>query len=514
MEYNYIIKENKKLKIGVYTTYFPNLDPKFIEYQKKVFNKFNIKINQIENPPNLLGRGFNSHGTFLTEISKNEDVDYLIFFDADAIPLNSDFLNIVIDRVYGKNVILGIEQRTNHVPNSIPYAGPSCFVISKETYNLLGQPHYNETSRSDVAEELTHIAREKNIEIDMFKFETCKIPLWELGDGRKFGTASSYEGLVFHNFESRNKEKIEFFITKCKEILEEHDLQIVIHTLPHEIDQLEQSLIRLKHNSINLSNEDRILVDVVLNCNLVDWDSSSLPKSFFINKFNQLEQLTKTWADTKFEINENGIIQGCVSHRRKSIIETKSDALLILDTDIFFSDTLLFYVVNSIKTLKNENPYFILTPQTTPMWDNSWDPIVNDEFKNDGIHFQSRDPYKYSQRLSNNVMIKPIDEFKFGGGWATLISTQLAKKIGIPESLGHYGLEDTFIMHCLYMMRQKGLGVTQYVLENEIIVEDHVYRFNPYEEYLTTINKQEEFKKIAQENFEKELIKFGDSLNN
>jgi len=289
-------------------------------------------------------------------------------------------------------------------------------------------------------------------------------------------------------------------------------IQILIHTLPHEIDQLEQLLIRLKYDSNYLISNEKILVDVVLNCNLIDWDTSSLPKSFFINKFNQLEKLTKTWADTEFKINEDETIQGCVSHRRKSIQETKSDALLFLDTDIFFSDTLLYFIYNTVETLKTKNPYFILTPQTTPMWDNSWDPIVNNEFKNDGIHFQSRDPYKYIQRVSDDVIIKPIDEFKFGGGWATVISTPLAKKIGIPESLGHYGLEDTFIMYCSYMMKQKGLNIKQYVLENEIIVEDHLYRFNPYKDFLTIINKQEEFKKIANENFQNELIKFGESL--
>ena len=139
-------------------------------------------------------------------------------------------------------------------------------------------------------------------------------------------------------------------------------IQVLIHTLPHEIDQLEQLLIRLKYNSNYLINDEKILVDVVLNCNLVDWNTSILPKSFFINKFDQLEQLTKTWADTKFKVNEDGTIQGCVSHRRKSIQETESDALLILDTDIFFNNTLLYFTYNAVETLKNENPYFILTP--------------------------------------------------------------------------------------------------------------------------------------------------------
>ena len=283
-------------------------------------------------------------------------------------------------------------------------------------------------------------------------------------------------------------------------------IQILIHVLPQEIDQLEQVLIRLKYNSNYLTNE-KILVDVVLNCNLIEWETSLLPKSFFINKFTQLEQLTKTWADTKFEVNDDGSIQGCVSHRRKSINETQSDALLILDTDIFFNNTLLFYISNAVELIKDNSPYYILTPQTTPMWDNSWDVIVNDNFKNDGIHFRSSDPYKYAQSLGE-INIKPINDFKFGGGWATVISTPLAKKIGIPDSLGHYGLEDTFIMHCSYIMKQYGVNVTQYVLENEIIVEDHLFRPNPYKDYLTIINKQEEFKKIAHENFQNEVNNF------
>jgi hypothetical protein len=289
-------------------------------------------------------------------------------------------------------------------------------------------------------------------------------------------------------------------------------IQILIHTLPHEIDQLEQLLIRLKYNSNHLIDSN-ILVDVVLNCNLVDWDSSIIPKSFFINKFNQLEQLTKTWANTKFKVNDDGSIQGCVSHRRKSINETQADALLILDTDIFFNNTLLYYIDHTVKILKDTNPYYILTPQTTPMWDNSWDPIVNETFKNDGIRFQSRDPYKYAQSLGD-VNVKPINEFKFGGGWATVISTPLIKKIGIPESLGHYGLEDTFIIYCSYLMRQKGINVNQYVLENEIIVEDHLFRPSPYKEYLAIINKQEEFKQIAHSNFQNELDKFKESFKN
>ena len=167
-------------------------------------------------------------------------------------------------------------------------------------------------------------------------------------------------------------------------------LQIVIHTLPHEIDHLERTLIDLKHNANLLNESDEILVDVVLNTNLVYWRTSHIRKSFFIDKFNQLEKLTKTWAKTKFEVNEDNSIQGCVSHRRKAFKETEADALLILDTDIFFSDNLLYYIINAVNVLKKDQPYFILTPQTTPMWDDSWNVIVNDQYLNDGIHFLLR----------------------------------------------------------------------------------------------------------------------------
>jgi hypothetical protein len=62
-------------------------------------------------------------------------------------------------------------------------------------------------------------------------------------------------------------------------------------------------------------------------------------------------------------------------------------------------------------------------------------------------------------------------------------------------------------------MKQKGIDISQYIIENEVIVEDHLFRFNPYKDYLTIINKQEEFKKIAHMNFQKEIIKFGNTIN-
>jgi len=514
MNYNYLIRDGKELKIGIYAAYFDSLDPRFILYQKKVFDKFNIKINQILVEPNLFNKGFNSHGTLLTELSKTEDVDYLVFFDADAIPLKSNFLDIILDRIHGKNAIIGIEQHSNRLSDTIPYAGPACFAISKETYNKLGQPAYNETTRSDVAEELSYISREKNVEINLFKFLNCEVPYWPLKNDVYFGIASTYEDLIFHNFESRNNsEHTNRFVKKCKEVLDEIDLHVLIHIMPYEIDQLEILLTQLKHNSKFLTEEDTILVDVLLNLNLIDWNNSVFPKSYFIDKLSQLERLTKTWAITNFNANDDQTILGCVSHRREAIKYTTSKALLTIDADIVISIYLLFHILSSIKVI--ENPYYILTPQISPLWDDSWKVLVHSSYHNEpvGNIFKFRDPYKYSNCFGD-VSIQPINTFKFGGGLATVISSKLAKIVNIPKELGHYGLEDTYMMYCFEMLKQNGTDIIQYVLENEVVVEDNLFRFNPYKNYLKIIDKREEFKKISQENFQNELNKFGNSLKN
>jgi len=288
-------------------------------------------------------------------------------------------------------------------------------------------------------------------------------------------------------------------------------VHILTHILPQEIDQLEQLLIQLKYSSRYLDKQDEILVDVVLNNNLTDWETSSFPKSFFLNKLTQLEKLTSTWAKTKFEANDDGSILGCVDHRRRAIRETQSKVLFTIDPDIITSQTLLYHIVNAVKLIKD--PYYILTPQITPMWDDSWTILVNQNYIHEppGDGFKYRDPYEYAACFED-VSIKPIDGFKFGGGLATVISVPLVKFIGLPESMGPYGLEDTYLMNCAYLMKQKGINVQQFILENEVVIEDHLFKFNPYKEYITSINRQEEFKKMAHENFSNEIIKFGNSL--
>ena len=61
-------------------------------------------------------------------------------------------------------------------------------------------------------------------------------------------------------------------------------LQIVMHCLPREIDQLERLCNSLRESYYFVENQIDIILDVTLNLNdyFVDWEESKIPKNFFI----------------------------------------------------------------------------------------------------------------------------------------------------------------------------------------------------------------------------------------
>jgi hypothetical protein len=290
-------------------------------------------------------------------------------------------------------------------------------------------------------------------------------------------------------------------------------INILIHILPQEIDQLEQTLIQLKKNSKYVTNE-KFLVEVVLNYNLTNWDQSKLDKNFFTSKLLRLEKLTKSWAETNFWVSENNEVVGCTDSHRLAEKNYTPDAFLWLDVDIVFSDTLLYHMVESYKLIKDTEEYFVITPETTRMWDYTWDIITNEEAMNEKAtheNYFSRDPY-LTTGLMGDVSLRKIDTFKFASGWATLLSNDLIKKVIIPDEMGSYYMDDTFIMACCEYGKQKGFNASQYVLTNEVIIENNKFRYNHYENYLSSINRKNEFMKIAQDNFAPSVNNFLNTL--
>ena len=296
--------------------------------------------------------------------------------------------------------------------------------------------------------------------------------------------------------------------------------QIIVHLFPHEIDQFGWQSKQLKQGSYYLDDNDKVLMDVTLNLNLVNWNESTIPKEYFIEKFNNLKKLYD-WADIDFTVDEKGLCLGCNDKRRDSINKSTSDNIIYLDADVIFNSYTLNYLIEASKEVKDE--YYIITPQVPKMWDNTWDPLVNKKFMDmepSQETYKSFDVYNLIQQSDFSLktftphpyadLQAPLAYFKMGGGWFNIMSTNLLKYITIPPSLGSYGLDDTFILICAGYMKLQNFSINQYIIENLIVSEDHKYYNNPYSKYLKEIKYKGEFGSIK-ENFYNNALKSFDT---
>jgi hypothetical protein len=110
------------------------------------------------------------------------------------------------------------------------------------------------------------------------------------------------------------------------------------------------------------------------------------------------------------------------------------------------------------------------------------------------------------ETMFNNVPGQP--KTKFGAGWFTLLSKPLLDRIPLPESMGAYGPDDTFLMWGIEKLNQSGANIYQFKLKNYIVCENYIYRNRKhYDSIINRIDRKEEFKKKAFDNFQSELDK-------
>ena len=288
-----------------------------------------------------------------------------------------------------------------------------------------------------------------------------------------------------------------------------------IFCLPHEIDELEILLHQLRLSSYHLSEDVELVLDVTL-ClseNMVNWKKSSIPKSYFEEKLLKIAAHTD-WC-VKY-IRTSTDILGEVSHRRESF-EThyKSASHFIwLNTNVIFPEKTLFHLEQSLKQASEHTPYHIVTPEMVQMWDESWSNVVNEKFKNKKLNYQSIcNPYVdtgiYGEveivEVKNTLPRQP--RYKFLGGVFTCISKPLLKRVGIPESFGHHGFDDTFLMWASEKLTQTtDIEVQQFKMKNVVICENYKYLNNAhYLNNMSVFDRREQFQQISESNFSKEL---------
>ena len=307
-------------------------------------------------------------------------------------------------------------------------------------------------------------------------------------------------------------------------------LHIISHCLPREIDDLDRMFDHLHRSAHFLDDKDEVVLDCTLNLSdeLTNWEDSKIPKEYFLAKWEMMERKADWTHKNIFDVVDDGSVLGCNDKRRNSIrkyADTTSH-FTYMDCDIFFPMFMLSYIFRSIEQIDTE--YHIINPQILKLWDESWDVISNDRWLHygfDSFIWKSYDHYGLDKECFDyldEVGIKPIDTIKFGGGLFCTFSSNLLKLVDIPDTFPGYGLDDTFVATCCQYMLGNGFPIRQYLLENIIVMENKKYKFeNPYVKLLSdnTLGDggnvmKKEFLKVAESNFESELQKFRERLNN
>ena len=241
--------------------------------------------------------------------------------------------------------------------------------------------------------------------------------------------------------------------------------RIIQYIQPWEIDDFERQIHTMLLAKHYIQSDDTIIWDVTLNISdtIIDWNSSKLPKSFFVEKFKYLQKLVNQYYVAQFDTDDK--ILGCTDKRR-SCQSKEHDFVIWLDSDIYFSHLTLPYLIISSKSVTTS--CFMISPEIIKYWDSSWDSIVNKQFLAEPFnHRDYFDSYTIEHLIqTDDARLKSNPNIKFGGGWFNLFSADVFEKIPLPIELGSYASDDTYLMLCA-----KKYNLQQLVLTGIFVTE-------------------------------------------
>ena len=251
-------------------------------------------------------------------------------------------------------------------------------------------------------------------------------------------------------------------------------IKITYHIMPWEIDYALLTFTQLKKSSYYLNKKDKVKIDTTLNLSdyLINWEESKLPKEFFIQKFKDLSKLLINYDHNSF-IYEGDKQYGIIDQQRKCI-ETDVDYYVEINPDMYFSETLLYSLIESAKLIKNK--YFIITPQVHKMWDWTWDVLTDERYmKVPYSNWDKTDIFdiRYNSKMTNNgeIELHPIKKAKFCN-WFELHNKAFYEEIAaVQDDWIGYGAKDTYAMVLADYIKNKGADFQQYVLKGQTIFD-------------------------------------------
>jgi len=282
---------------------------------------------------------------------------------------------------------------------------------------------------------------------------------------------------------------------------------VCTHVMPREIELFKNFMAQYKRALLYLEDTDNVTIKASLNLNpeLTDWENSDLKPEYFISIF---EELFEGVPNINEIILDNSLMG--TTQQKRECIQLDYDQFIFIDADIAFPEQLLKYQLEASYLLKGK---YILIPNIVKLGDPSWDVIVHDDFINNPYNQQhSHPPQETIDQAINEIYVQQTEVFKFGCGMHTLYSKEFWDLIGIPETFGGYGPEDTFGMYAASLAVKNGYDVKQYVLKGIYTTEDYINRIPSFESKIKVFDRKQEFRDKATEAFPIELNKFKEKI--
>jgi len=268
-------------------------------------------------------------------------------------------------------------------------------------------------------------------------------------------------------------------------------INVKIHYLimPWQIDYAQQSYIQFKKSKYYLSDDVNITIDTHLNLSsfIIDWNNTKIPKQYFIDKFKSLEPLLSDYTHNSI-IYDGQDNYGLFDMQKAAI--GNYDYYIPVCPDIYFSETLLYYLIESARIVTNK--YFVITPEIPKMWDASWDVLTSKQYINtDRSSWITSDIFDIrhdTKTLNNERKLDVVNQHKWAI-WFDLYNKEFYENLcPLHDDWIGYGPWDWYSNMLSQHAKNIGVDMQQFVLRGEIISE---YQTGP----LRDIGFDEHYKK-------------------
>lgn len=94
-----------------------------------------------------------------------------------------------------------------------------------------------------------------------------------------------------------------------------------------------------------------------------------------------------------------------------------------------------------------------------------------------------------------------------------MFNKQLLEMIDIPDSLGHYGMDDTYVVDIANMLKNTK-DIQQFVLNDIIVKEDRMYGTKTMDPFIVSNDKQTGFRDDSNIVYANEIQKVKEKIQN